>query len=177
MSLATIVTDERRLRNKCNDVDLKDGEGINYIISNLEYDLKNSKISGVGLSAIQIGYPVRLSIIRTKKVSLNLINAKIIEKEDPIVFKGEGCLSFPNIYFNTTRFNQITIENTTIEGNKEILVFEGFEAVAIQHEIDHQDGILFFDHKLKPIEVKKVPGRNELCPCGSTLKYKKCCGK
>jgi peptide deformylase len=108
-------------------------------------------------------------------MSLDLINSVIIEKEDPMVFRGEGCLSFPNIYKDTRRFNQITIENYNLLGYKETLVFEGFEAVAIQHEIDHMDGIVFLDRLQQPLVAGNKVGRNDLCPCGSGKKFKKCC--
>lgn len=157
-------------------LDEKGVDLVSRLIPLLERELSNSRIKGVGLSAIQIGYPVRLAIIRTTKTSLNLINPSIIEEEDPMVFRGEGCLSFPNIYKDTRRFQQITIENYNLLGEKETFVFEGFEAVAIQHEIDHMNGLVFLDRLQRPMLAGNKIGRNDPCYCGSGKKYKKCCG-
>ena len=166
------------LKNISRPLDLNvkgDVDMIEMIIPMLEKDLAGSAIKGVGLSAIQIGHPVRFSILRAPKANLNLINPVIIEKEDPMVFRGEGCLSFPNIYKNTRRFNQITLENYTMLGEKQLLMFEGFESVAVQHEVDHLDGIIFLDRLQQPLVAGNKIGRNDPCPCGSGKKFKKCC--
>jgi uncharacterized protein YecA (UPF0149 family) len=52
------------------------------------------------------------------------------------------------------------------------------EAIAVQHEIDHMDGKTLFDCEIKEVGQQIISdkiGRNELCPCGSGKKYKKCC--
>ena len=115
-------------------------EELKILISLLEFELvNNSEQKGVGLSAIQINIPIRVAIIRNGKEAFNLYNAKIIKQEQPFVFEGEGCLSFPQQYCNTKRFNLIEILN----GNGEVLKFSGFLACAVQHELDHWDGIIF----------------------------------
>lgn len=137
-----IVTDLETLRNK-SAIFILDDEALDKIIAMLEKELEASKIKGAGLSAIQIGLPLRVCIIRTDKISLNLYNARIVGGSEPIIFKGEGCLSIPGIYLDTQRMNKITVLN----GDKKEYELEGFEAVVVSHELDHFDGILFTDRE------------------------------
>lgn len=137
-----IVTDLKTLRNKSAIFVLDDS--LSAIIAELEEELEASEIEGAGLSAIQIGLPLRICIIRTKELSLDLYNAKIVGGSEPIVFKGEGCLSIPGIYLDTQRMNKITVLN----GDGKEYKLEGFEAVVAAHEIDHWNGILFIDREV-----------------------------
>lgn len=150
-----IITDLKILRNKSalfildsnldNDIGVLAGEEtLDGIIEDLDKELKKSKIKGAGLSAIQIGLPLRVAIIRTEELSMNLYNAKIVGGSEPIVFKGEGCLSIPNKYVDTNRMLKIRVKN----GNGEEFDLQGFEAIVCQHELDHWDGILFTDREI-----------------------------
>lgn len=126
---------------------------LDTIIQALEDDFETVKNKGVGLSAIQINIPKRVSIIRQsyvvkvgrnkvkRELKYNLYNAEILEKDQPFEFKNEGCLSIPDIRKNTQRYNRVKIKN----GNGEILNFTGLLAVIAQHEMDHWDGVLFTD--------------------------------
>ncbi len=57
----------------------------------------------------------------------------------------EGCLSFPGLFFDVKRAKKLKVEAQNIRGEKITLEPEGLLAQAIQHEIDHLDGILFID--------------------------------
>lgn len=118
-------------------------EELEDLVKTLEFELKNCPMQGVGLSAIQIGIPVQVAIIRCGegRLNVNLVNPQIVEQSQPFVFKGEGCLSFPDTFKNTKRFNQIKILN----GDGKEIKTSGFEAVAIQHEKDHLEGITFIE--------------------------------
>ena len=156
--------------------------------------------SAVGISAIQIGIPKTMSIVdleRAKKGTgyLFLINSKIIEKENEFIYPREGCLSFPNKYYDTKRYKDITIENYRVEETElvpETLYFyyddenklnnDGLLTIAVQHEIDHESGILIIDNSHQVIaeplvKLDRKIGRNEPCYCNSGKKYKKCCGR
>jgi len=149
-----IIIDKETLKIKSEDFEGNEDD-LQSIIDCLEFDLENSPVGGHGLSAIQIGIPKRVAIVRIKNYikkqkrvvtkSYNLYNATIIEKSQPFVFKGEGCLSIPDTYKETNRFNQVTILN----GDGKEIKFSGLEAVIIQHELDHWDGILFTDRESK----------------------------
>lgn len=151
--------------------------------------------NGIGLAAIQIGFPKRVGVVKLNNGELlSLINPSLLETDDEFVFVDESCLSLPNNFRNTKRYRQITIKNHRIEEDKfveEMLCFyyslsssernnDGLATIAIQHELDHFDGKLILDHNviLEPFKRKENKvGRNDPCPCGSNKKYKKCCGK
>lgn len=115
------------------------------LIKSLELNLFECEKNGVGLSAIQIGIPLRVAIIRTKKLSMDLYNATILNGSEMITYKGEGCLSIPNKFVTTRRMNKVTILNG--DGRRHVLT--GFEAVVAQHEIDHFEGILILDREIQ----------------------------
>ena len=174
-----IKNNEEVLRKKCSKVNL---EEVPILISILEKELHQSGLEGkpgIGLAAAQIGISKHVAIIRLPEYSINLVNASIIESYDLGVFNGEGCLSFPDRLENTLRFNQIKIKNE-VEPYEFMAV--GLLSVAIQHELDHLNGVLFFDH-LSSVKKAKI-GPNDPCNCGKVdpitkkiKKYKKCCGK
>lgn len=172
-----IVTDVDVLKQRSIETDLEYVKK-EKIFEKLGIALMQSAIPGVGLSAIQIGYPVRVAVVQYEDLDLKLINPRILEQENPVVFYNEACLSLPGTKVNTDRFEQITVEWTNEENKVQKAIFRGLEAIILQHEIDHMNGILIIDRKLKPYfrQGRKI-GRNEKCPCGSDKKYKKCCGK
>ena len=109
-----IVTDLEILRSKSENYDPKK-HSLDDIIMSLEGNLKISEIKGVGLSAIQIGNPIRVAIIRTERLSLNLYNAKIVHAYGCYLFKGEGCLSIPNTYVDILRMDSVIIKMVMIK--------------------------------------------------------------
>ena len=117
-------------------------EELEALFECLEFELRTSSFQGVGLSAIQINIPLRVCIIRGSK-KLNLHNAKIISRQQRYTYKFEGCLSLPGVTEATTRYNLIEVQN----GDGETFKVSGFDALVIQHEIEHWDGILFTDRK------------------------------
>ena len=133
-----IVTDINFLRKKSGQVSKQEAMAIFNV---LEDSLEGQK--GCGLSAIQIGYLMQIAIIRLPNCKLNLWNPKIIEKRVRFRFTGEGCLSIPGIYVDTTRYKEVVLENG--DGRKYSL--EGIEAVVVQHEVDHCNGLTMLDRK------------------------------
>jgi len=113
------------------------------MFSLLEKEMKSSSMNGVGLSGVQIGFLKRIAIIRTDKVSLNLFNS-VIKTGSGSKITREGCLSLPNQWVNVERKEKITLVN----GDKEIYELDGFEAIVVQHEIDHWNGILILDRRI-----------------------------
>ena len=132
-----IITDLRVLRTKSTEALPSE---VAEIISDLEASLDLKR--GIGLSAIQIGIPKRISIIRIGDKKINLVNAEIIEKDEKFIMRGEGCLSFVGLTVDTDRYNYIKVNN-----NGQVFVAEGLEAVAIQHELDHDRGITILERK------------------------------
>lgn len=117
---------------------------------------------GVGLAAIQVGIAKQILVINLpreddkqqyKEDLLEVINPTFLTQEESIEWE-EGCLSVPEFYESVKRFNKVSIAYKDRFGNDKILQAEGFLAVALQHEIDHLNGILFVD-KLPILRRKK----------------------
>ena|ERR1019366_3972270 len=167
-----IITDEKLLRLPCTNVELHE---VGELRDLLEQELENSARigrAGIGLAAIQVGIPKNFAIVRLGKpeLSVDLVNCKIEKGYDEAIFTDEGCLSYPGKLETTKRFQEIHISYNLIFPYK--FISTGLMAVAIQHELDHLNGILLPDRA-----IKKQQGPNDLCACGSKQKYKRCCGK
>ena len=98
-----------------------------------------------GLAANQLGIDASVAYAKIPKENgefqeITLINPKIVETEDPIINPNEGCMSFPGKRVTTKRFNSVTIENYNGK-----FMFDGLEAIVVQHEIDHFTGNLIID--------------------------------
>jgi peptide deformylase len=100
---------------------------------------------GVGLSAIQIGIPLRLVVADVGEGKEVYINPKIERLGGTYKLMNEGCLSFPGVQERVKRFTKTTISYTDMEGNKKTLNTGGFRAQMLQHEIEHLDGKLLGD--------------------------------
>ena len=103
---------------------------------------------GVGLAAIQVGRPLQIltmDISESRDSPTVFINPKIIEHSGSQICQ-EGCLSLPGIYAEVSRFLTITVSWTDEQATSNTHTFDGFEAVCLQHEMDHLKGVLFVDH-------------------------------
>jgi len=112
---------------------------------------------GVGLAANQVGKAVRVAVVDADGQRFAMINPVIVEasgKES----QEEGCLSIPEIYAEVTRPERIVLEALGADGAPYRLEAEGLKARAIQHEIDHLDGILFLD-RLSPLKRRMLTAR------------------
>ncbi|RME41754.1 MAG: peptide deformylase, partial [Deltaproteobacteria bacterium] len=75
---------------------------------------------------------------------LVMVNPEILESEGAKVMR-EGCMSVPDYTGNVTRAEKILVQFLDADGQARVIRARGFEAVAIQHELDHLDGLLFLD--------------------------------
>ena len=112
-----------------------------------------AEAEGVGLAAPQVGENVRLIVLNMGEGPFEIINPVIIDELGEQVGV-EGCLSVPGFYGDVTRFMQVTVGGINSKGKKVKVTGEGLLARALQHEIDHLDGILFID-KAKTISKGK----------------------
>jgi peptide deformylase len=94
----------------------------------------------VGLAAPQLGFNKNVIVIKDGKSFKPIINPKILWTSSKTSIMNEGCLSYPDIYKEIERPEEIQIEYNTILGNKKILKTRGWIARIIQHEIDHLMG-------------------------------------
>ena len=100
---------------------------------------------GVGLAANQVGIARRVAVVDADGDRFAMIDPVIVETEGASTAE-EGCLSIPEIYGEVSRPERVVIEATDRNGTRYRKEATGLKARAIQHEIDHLDGILFLDH-------------------------------
>jgi peptide deformylase len=105
---------------------------------------------GIGLAANQVGVPSRLIVVDLSAgekpgEALVLVNPQILCKEGSLQME-EGCLSVPDLRENVTRCQRVVVRGLDLEGRHVEIEGEDLLAVALQHEIDHLDGVLFLDH-------------------------------
>jgi peptide deformylase len=126
---------------------------IRELIFNMLETLEANK-NGLGLAANQVGKSLRLCIIKFEGKTYILINPKFKAKSWKKVAFEEGCLSFPGLYFPVKRHTRVIVEATDRKGNKFLLKADGMLSRALQHEIDHLDGIVFTSRKVKNHPIK-----------------------
>lgn len=150
---------ENVLRQKSKEV-TKISKKIQVLIENLVDTMYQN--NGVGLAAPQVGENVRIFVIDVTEPNeapdpIIFINPKIIKKEGAIN-SYEGCLSFPQMYTNVRRYENVKVKALNFNGKP--FVIEAHDgsllARAIQHEFDHLDGILFVDHTRNVIETSML---------------------
>jgi peptide deformylase len=100
---------------------------------------------GIGLAANQVGVSRRVAVVDVDGDRFAMIDPQIVEAEGRAVAE-EGCLSIPDIYGDVSRPDRVVVEALDPSGKRYRKEAVGLKARAIQHEIDHLDGILFFDH-------------------------------
>ena len=125
-------------------------DSLRSFILNLEETMRAGP-GGVGIAAPQVGRLERIVIVDVSskpKIKhhgrLVLINPKIISKEESAVGR-EGCLSVPEYTGNVARAKFITLQALDEFGKSREFRMERYEARAVQHEMDHLDGILLLD--------------------------------
>ena len=163
------------------------------------FQILNKRKDGIGLAANQVGIDARVAVLNVREPVI-LINPEIISKEIEIPFY-EGCLSFPNKGCHTKRYETIEVKTAQIEGSwmfsgvekgeagmgsweidkkKQNRELRTLEAVCVQHEIDHLNGMRILDRAVDTtirFTERKI-GRNDLVTIKKgdavkVLKYKK----
>ncbi len=122
-------------------------------------------VGGVGLAANQIGLDLCFAVVKIKKeeeesLRIVLINPELAEKSGSMT-EEEGCLSFPGLFARVKRFSRVKVRALNEKGLPIEINAEGLFSKALQHELDHLDGVLFIDRlpfltrmKLKPLLMK-----------------------
>jgi peptide deformylase len=146
-----ILAPDALLKTVCAPVENFDDE-LQNIVRDLE-DTRAASPGCVGIAAPQVGVLRRVAIVDTSQHKkhgaassghLILINPVITKAEGEKVGR-EGCLSIPDFTANVRRAICVQVEYSRPDGTRQSLTARDFEAVVIQHEIDHLDGILFLD--------------------------------
>ncbi len=140
---------DERLKQVADEVTVFD-DALRAFIHDLEETMRGGP-GGVGIAAPQVGRAERIAIVDVsakKKIKQHgrmvLINPEIIEWHGSIVGR-EGCLSVPDYTGNVVRAESITLAAQDEFGELSRYEMAGYEARAVQHEIDHLDGMLFLD--------------------------------
>jgi|TARA_Y100001963_G_scaffold151487_1_gene234409 peptide deformylase len=180
------------IQKKLRRVTVEEG----YKIATELFEILNKRKDGIGLAANQVGIDAAVAVVNVRE-PIVLINPEIVSRETEIPYY-EGCLSFPGKGCHTKRYETIEVKSDNVDGT---MVFSGvdtgeeakgtwedgqqkqnrelrtLEAVCVQHEIDHLNGMRILDRaqELTIRRTERKIGRNEPCPCGSGKKYKKCC--
>ena len=125
---------------------------IQTLILNMTETMHEAK--GVGLAASQVGVNLRLCLIEVEEKLYVLVNPKITAKSRKKILSDEGCLSFPGIFLPISRAAQVQVRYLDQTGTAQKIKADGLLARALQHEIDHLDGVLFID-RIKKAQLKK----------------------
>ena len=148
MSLLSIVNClDPILRKKCQPV-----KNINDKLIKLSEDMIETmyESGGLGLAANQVGlssdlFVINISIQKEERSPIVIINPTITASEDKEMGE-EGCLSIPDIFTEVERAQRVEVKGYNLKGNEARYEAEGFLARAFQHEMDHLNGILFWDN-------------------------------
>jgi len=106
---------------------------------------------GVGLAAPQVGVLRRMVVIDVGEGLLELINPVIVDKEGSMV-NPEGCLSIPGKRGLVERPEKVTVQALNRKGQLYEVTGEGLLAMALCHELDHLDGVLYIDRMIKEVK-------------------------
>jgi peptide deformylase len=109
---------------------------------------------GVGLASNQIGVARRVAVVSVDGQDYALVNPVIVEREGKAK-QEEGCLSIPDLYAEVTRPARVVVEAADEHGAVRRIEGTGLLARAMQHEIDHLDGILFLD-RVGPLKRRRL---------------------
>lgn len=148
-------------------------EDRHILLSMLQY-LKNSQDPilikkyklrpGSGLSANQIGVDKRMFAVffedHDQKHEMMFINPKVMSHSINMIYlpEGEGCLSVNRpVHGFVPRYERIKVKAYNIDGQEFMMSLKGYESIVVQHEIDHLNGIMFYDriNKDNPFELPK----------------------
>jgi peptide deformylase len=149
MNLSIVKYPDKRLKQKSKNIEKFDDE-LHNLLDNMYPIMMDT--NGIGLAAIQVAQPVRVLILNIPDEDgeqpdenlLEIINPVFTKQSGETVYQ-EGCLSVPEFYEDIKRYETISIEYQDRYGNNKSLDADGLLSIAIQHEIDHLDGILFID--------------------------------
>ena len=149
MKLTIVEYPDKKLKEKSKAVE-KFGKELHELLDAMYETMLKS--NGIGLAAIQVGHAKQALLLnipdeedkQSIDTLIEMINPIITQKNGETVYQ-EGCLSVPSFYEDINRHENITVNYQDRDGNTKTVEAEGLLSIAIQHEIDHLNGILFID--------------------------------
>lgn len=122
------------------------------LITDMKSTLQREAPNGLGLAAPQIGVNLNIIVVKQtldskatnfhNKPVIAMINPVILEKSSKKMMFREGCLSVPEMYYDIERHKDIKVRYMNEDGRMETYRISGTDAVVVQHETDHLNGIL-----------------------------------
>ena len=158
MKLTIVEYPDKKLRQKSREVKVFDKK-LHELLDSMYEIMMNT--NGIGLAAIQVNHAIRVLVLnipdddgeQAKENLLEMINPVIVSKDGETIYQ-EGCLSVPKFYEDVKRFENVSVNYQDRDANTMSLDADGLTAIALQHEIDHLEGVLFID-KLSYARRKK----------------------
>lgn len=149
MKLKIVEYPDKKLREKSKKVEKFD-EKLHNLLDAMYPIMINT--NGIGLAAIQVAHSVQVLILnipdeegeQPKENLIEIINPVVTRKSGESVYQ-EGCLSVPSFYEDINRFESVSVNYQDRDGNTKSIDADGLLSIAIQHEMDHLEGILFID--------------------------------
>ena len=188
------VNDNHLIKSKLREVSVEEGRAIATEL----FQILNKRGDGIGLASNQVGIDAQVAVVNVRE-PIMLINPKVIKQWEEVPYY-EGCLSFPGQGIRTQRYRHIIVKSADVDcqyyfsgagspkgakGSWETSAKHDqdqriLEAICVQHEIDHLNGVTIHDREknLEPTKVEKKIGRNQLVTIKKgdavkVLKYKK----
>lgn len=149
MAVREIITEGNPLLRKKSKKVRDFGDDLWRLLNDMTDTLLSTE-DGCGISAIQIGVPLRVALIQIDKDRhcLEMINPKIFSKKGKQTLT-EGCLSLPGKSGVTERSQTVVVHFRDREGKFKSFTMKNFFAAEVEHELDHMDGILYTDRLAK----------------------------
>jgi len=152
--LPITVLGDAVLRQRAKRVSQVDGS-IQRLVESMIETMRDT--GGVGLAAPQVGVPLRVVVIAMPgEEVITLINPEIVKRSGERTVT-EGCLSVPGYWAEVTRSVSVTVKGRDLQGHQvRIKAKDDLLAQALEHEIDHINGVLYIDHLESLDELRKT---------------------
>lgn len=143
LNILTVEKSTAELHQKAQKVTDPQSPEIQVLIDEMIITMRQAE--GIGLAATQIGKPLQLCVLEINGQIYVMINPKITSSGQEVGIMEEGCLSIPDEYYAIERPDKIQVRYIDRNGNKCKLRASGLLSRAIQHELDHLNGVLIID--------------------------------
>lgn len=153
--------DEPALRQKAKKVSRID-DSIRQLIDDMIETMRH--VNGIGLAAPQVGIPLRVIVLQmpeTEAEPVAIVNPEIVKRagEQEVT---EACLSIPGYFGEIKRSTSVTVKGWSRQGKAIRIKATGLTAEALEHEIDHINGILYIDHLENQDDLHEVQAPDEM---------------
>jgi peptide deformylase len=152
-----LTADEPILREKTKKVTDFD-PSLHRLLDDLLETMRDAP--GIGLAANQVGVPLQVAVIEIEGKITELVNPKVVRRSGAIV-DWEGCLSIPGFVAEVERSEKVTVQARNRHGKEFRVKGDELFARALQHEIDHLNGVLYIDYLESLEELVRVSEASE----------------